>query len=200
MSQELFFQPLGRIKYVRALFTEQGPKRTALGILQVVQWLDPWVKLLGIFVGFCCWWKAEDKSPSDLGPSLWLSHRRFHKPPASPPRSFTLTQREDHNTASWAKMSWPCLSHHHPISKREFGVRTFRLASIYACSISPNFELWTHSKIQKRYRKKHGGVSPGGSVAKTLASKAAGWGGMAVQSLVIKLNSHMPRSQKAKTS
>ena len=82
MSQELFFQPLGRIKYVRALFTEQGPKRTALGILQVVQWLDPWVKLLGIFVGFCCWWKAEDKSPSDLGPSLWLSHRRFPQAPS----------------------------------------------------------------------------------------------------------------------
>ena len=37
-------------------------------------------------------------------------------------------------------------------------------------------------------------------MAKTLASKAAGWGRMAVQSLVIKLNSHMPRNQKAKTS
>ena len=40
---------------------------------------------------------------------------------------------------------------------------------------------------------------PGGPVVKTLASKAGSWSGVAVPSLVIELNSHMPRSQKTKT-
>lgn len=36
VTQGFFFQPLGQIKYVKPLFTEQGPRLSPLGISQVV--------------------------------------------------------------------------------------------------------------------------------------------------------------------